>query len=85
MRTHAFFLLNFTRRSVWDKFNHMALSPELLEILRCPKCKSEVELRANKMSLKCVSPDCGLVYPIRDDIPVMLIDEATLESESEKK
>jgi len=57
----------------------MALSPELLEILRCPKCKSEVELIKDQTALKCTSPECSLVYPIRDDIPVMLIDEATVE------
>ncbi|MEO6334864.1 MAG: Trm112 family protein [Pyrinomonadaceae bacterium] len=57
----------------------MALSPELLEILRCPKCKSLVELKPDNSSLKCVDPECALVYPIRDDIPVMLIDEATTE------
>ena len=57
----------------------MAVSPELLEILRCPKCKSEVELKADGSALKCMNADCSLVYPIRDDIPVMLIDEATVE------
>ena len=57
----------------------MAISPELLEILRCPKCKSEVELKPDNSGLKCLSPECSLVYPIRDDIPVMLIDEATIE------
>lgn len=57
----------------------MAISPELLEILRCPKCKSEVELKTDQSGLKCKNPDCALVYPIRDDIPVMLIDEATEE------
>jgi uncharacterized protein YbaR (Trm112 family) len=57
----------------------MALSPELLEILRCPKCKSEVRLKDDKSALKCVNPECALVYPIRDEIPVMLIDEATTE------
>jgi uncharacterized protein YbaR (Trm112 family) len=72
--------LDFARGTVWDKFKHMALSPELLEILRCPKCKSEVELKADGKGLKCVNPECALVYPIRDDIPVMLIDEAATES-----
>ncbi|HUR97192.1 MAG TPA: Trm112 family protein [Pyrinomonadaceae bacterium] len=57
----------------------MALSPELLEILRCPKCKSEVELKPDNSGLKCTAPECALVYPIRDDIPVMLIDEASTE------
>lgn len=58
----------------------MALSPELLEILRCPKCRSEVELKEDKTGLRCVNPECSLTYPIRDDIPVMLIDEATVEN-----
>jgi uncharacterized protein YbaR (Trm112 family) len=58
----------------------MAISPELLEILRCPKCKSEVELKPDGTGLKCTDPECSLVYPIRDDIPVMLVDEAKKES-----
>lgn len=57
----------------------MAVSPELLEILRCPKCKSEVEIDAEQTRLKCVNPECSLVYRIVEDIPVMLIDEATVE------
>lgn len=57
----------------------MAISPELLEILRCPKCKAEVELKADGSSLKCVNPECALVYPVRDEIPVMLIEEASVE------
>lgn len=54
----------------------MALSPELLEILRCPKCKSKVELQTDASGLRCENAGCGLVYPIRDEIPVMLIEEA---------
>lgn len=57
----------------------MALSPELLEILRCPQCKSKVEIKPDETALKCVNPECSLVYPIRDGIPVMLVDEATVE------
>ena len=57
----------------------MAVSPELIEILRCPKCKSKVEIDEHQTRLKCVNAECSLVYPIRDEIPVMLIDEATLE------
>lgn len=57
----------------------MSLSPELLEILRCPKCKSKVEPNADESGLKCVDPECALVYPVRDDIPVMLVDEAIKE------
>jgi len=50
------------------------ISKELLEILACPKCKGPVELTANADGLVCES--CRLLYEIRDDIPVMLIDEA---------
>jgi hypothetical protein len=57
----------------------MAISPELLEILRCPKCKSKVEIKPDQSGLKCVNPECSLVYPIRDEIPVMLVDEAKVE------
>jgi len=57
----------------------MAVSPELLEILRCPQCRSELQIDDEQTRLKCLNPDCSLVYPIRDDIPVMLVDEATVE------
>ncbi len=57
----------------------MAISPELLEILRCPQCKSKVEIDTEATRLKCVNAECSLVYPIRDEIPVMLVDEATVE------
>jgi len=59
----------------------MAVSPELLEILRCPKCKAKVELTADKSGLRCVNDECKLVYPIRDDIPVMLVEEARVATE----
>jgi len=60
----------------------MSVSPDLLEILRCPACKSKVDLQPDGSGLKCVS--CHRVYPIRDEIPVMLIDEATIEAEEVK-
>jgi len=52
----------------------MAISKELLEILACPKCKGDVRLTETQDGLACTT--CKLVYPIKDDIPVMLIDEA---------
>jgi uncharacterized protein len=58
----------------------MAISPELLEILRCPKCKSEVKITDDKSGLKCQNKECNLVYPIRDDIPVMLVEEARVDN-----
>jgi uncharacterized protein YbaR (Trm112 family) len=54
------------------------ISEELLEILRCPACVREkeglLELHADTW-LICQEPDCGRKYPIKDDIPVMLIEE----------
>lgn len=55
----------------------MPISQELLDILACPVCKTKVALAENEESLKCSV--CHRVYPIRDEIPVMLIDEATIE------
>jgi hypothetical protein len=52
----------------------MALSQELLEILACPQCKGEVHLNATEDGLIC--DRCKLLYEIRDDIPIMLVDEA---------
>ncbi len=55
----------------------MPVDPELLEILACPNCKTKVDLVKNGTALKCAT--CKRVYPIKDDIPVMLMDEATIE------
>lgn len=55
----------------------MPVDPELLDILACPACKTPVRLVKDGAALKCDS--CHRVYPIKDDIPVMLIDEATVE------
>lgn len=56
----------------------MAVSKELLDILVCPLCKAPVKLTADSQGLKCGK--CNRVYPVRDDIPVMLVDEARIES-----
>ncbi|MDD5449698.1 MAG: Trm112 family protein [Candidatus Omnitrophica bacterium] len=50
------------------------IDKELLDILACPSCKSAVRLENEK--IVCANPKCGLKYPIKDGIPVMLIDEA---------
>ena len=52
----------------------MALSKDLLEILACPRCKGDIRLSEKGDGLIC--DRCKLLYPIKDDIPVMLIDEA---------
>lgn len=57
----------------------MAIDSKLLEILVCPKCKTKVEIITDGKTLRCTNKECRLVYPIRDDIPVMLIEEATIE------
>ena len=53
----------------------MAVNQELLKILVCPQCKGNLTLTEHQDGLIC--PACKLCYPIRDNIPVMLIDEAT--------
>jgi uncharacterized protein len=53
----------------------MSLSRDLLDILVCPKCKGNLEYREAEGALLCHA--CRLRYPVRDDIPIMLIDEAT--------
>lgn len=50
------------------------IKKELLEILACPKCKKAVRLNKEDNGLVC--DNCQLIYEIRDDIPIMLIDEA---------
>jgi uncharacterized protein len=55
----------------------MAISEFLLGILACPICKAKVELTPDQSGLKCVK--CKRVYPVRDDVPVMMVDEAKVE------
>ena len=55
----------------------MPVDKELLDILACPNCKTPVRLVNSGQGLKC--DKCRRVYPIKDDIPVMLIDEATID------
>lgn len=57
----------------------MPVPQELLDILACPLCREEVRLTPDGSGLKCIK--CHRIYPIKDGIPIMLIDEATLETE----
>jgi LSD1 subclass zinc finger protein len=57
----------------------MAVSQDLLDILVCPLCKTPVKLTSDSKGLKCST--CRRVYAIRDDIPVILLDEARIEAE----
>ncbi|MGO8791696.1 MAG: Trm112 family protein [Terriglobia bacterium] len=57
----------------------MAVSQELLDILVCPACKAPVKLTTDGQGLKCAQ--CRRVYPIKDDIPDMIIEDAKIEAE----
>jgi uncharacterized protein YbaR (Trm112 family) len=62
-----------------QKVTFMSISQDLLEMLVCPICKEYVQLLDDQSGLKCSK--CRRVYPVRDDIPVMLPEEATIASE----
>jgi uncharacterized protein len=62
--------------------DHADLDPLLLEVLACPQCHGALALDADSATLTCENEACGLVYPIRDGIPVLLIDEAIVGGES---
>lgn len=54
----------------------MPLIPdELMEILVCPACKGDLEAHEEEALLECLA--CGLRYPVREGIPIMLVEEAT--------
>lgn len=52
----------------------MAIDRELLEVLACPRCMGELVLKEDESGLVCFA--CRIVYPIEDDLPIMLLDEA---------
>lgn len=54
----------------------MAVAPELIELLICPACHGEIEYKDRRNLIICTS--CGRQYPVRDNIPVMLVEEATI-------
>ncbi len=55
----------------------LMVSQELLDMLVCPACHKPLQLKDNGQSLKCA--ECRRVFPIKDDIPVMLLDEASID------
>ena len=61
----------------YAKLGAMPIDPELLEILACPVCKTPVQVVKDGAGLRCAT--CRRVYPVQDDIPVMLVDEAKIE------
>jgi len=56
------------------EYSIMSLNKALLDILVCPQCKGELQLQDDESGLRCDA--CRLLYAIRDDIPIMLVDEA---------
>lgn len=58
------------------------IDPRVLEVIVCPKCRSALDSATDPMSLGCTSADCGLSYPVRNGIPVLLIDEAAPSDEA---
>ncbi|MBV8052843.1 MAG: hypothetical protein JOZ80_16770 [Acidobacteriaceae bacterium] len=67
----------FPLRSTGVKYEAM-IPQDLLDILVCPVCKKALVAKSNGESLKC--GECHRVYPVRDDIPILLIDEAVIET-----
>lgn len=60
----------------------MPLNKELLDILACPACRGELTLLDGEEGLRC--PACAVVYPVRDEIPVMLVEEAVAAEDWER-
>lgn len=54
----------------------LQLSPEFLEIAACPACHAKFAVDYDTHELVCTSAQCGLAYPVRDGIPILLIDQA---------
>jgi uncharacterized protein YbaR (Trm112 family) len=69
--------LTLTEASPCATIKAVMISQDLLDMLVCPVCKKPVVLNANGQSLKCGV--CRRVYPIQDDIPIMLVDSATID------
>lgn len=54
----------------------MQLSPEFLAVAACPSCHAKFAVDYDTQELVCTNQDCALAYPVRDHIPVLLIDQA---------
>ncbi len=72
----SFSALSSVRRLAYNAV--IMIAKDLLEILVCPACKQPLDYRENPESLKCTQ--CHRVYAVKDNIPIMLIDHATIEA-----
>jgi uncharacterized protein len=61
--------------------NELAITSEFIETFRvvCPACRGKVELKEDASGIKCL--ECRRVYPVRDDIPALIVEEATIEDD----
>ncbi len=57
----------------------MKVDEELIALMICPACQGKVQLKPDGSGIKCIA--CRRVYPIKDDIPAMLVDQATVEAD----
>jgi uncharacterized protein len=60
------------------QYNLLMIPQDLLDILVCPVCKKPLTVQGNAESLKCA--ECRRIYPVRDDIPILLVDEAKIDA-----
>ncbi len=58
----------------------MPIDNKLMEILVCPVCKSKLSYKEEESVMICQNTDCGRKYPVENDIPILLVDEATIEA-----
>ena len=72
----------YRRRGV---LKELAITPDFIETFKvvCPACKGRVELKEDASGIKCT--ECRRVYPIRNDIPALIVEEATVEDEEPRK
>lgn len=54
----------------------MIVDPDLLAILACPQCRAPLRADEDTGELVCTGGDCGLAFPVREGIPVLLVTEA---------
>jgi uncharacterized protein len=71
--------LPFVSLSRFVNLARMKITEEFVEMMICPACQSKVRLREDGSAIKCLG--CRRVYPIEDDMPMMLADKATIEDE----
>lgn len=59
-----------------EETDELGLTPQFLEIVACPACHSGFAIDYEAAEMVCVNADCALAYPVRDGIPVLLVDQA---------